>query len=157
MPRLVKATHPTGLQKRLIDEVASMMRANNKRLTHLAKETGIGKSYLSLLLHGHRQGTMATWDLLISTGKSWGNIIPQRLLVDGYDRPIEVDDVDDSDAPAPPHEGSVFDTSGPPPDWAIPGPVVQAEHEQTAGTAWPSAEVVGKPPKQNPFRPQGST
>lgn len=99
MPQHVKAEHPTGLQKRLIDEVTSMMRANDKKLTDLARETGLGKSYLSLLLHGKRPGTMATWDLLIATGKSWGIVVPQRLLVDGYNpkRPMPpLGDLDDT-------------------------------------------------------------
>lgn len=99
MPQHVKAEHPTGLQKRLIDEVASMMRANDKKLSDLARDTGLGKSYLSLLLHGKRPGTMATWDLLIATGKSWGIVVPQRLLVDGYNpkRPTPpLGDLDDT-------------------------------------------------------------
>lgn len=140
MTKYTKAPQPTGLQKRLINEVTSMMRANSKRLVDLSRETGLGRSYLSLLLHGHRAGTMATWDLLIRTGRSWGIVQPIRLMVDGYDDPVDLTDI----------EGDEFDARKEPPN----GEVMVVESLREAGYEASTFPPAPQPVRVNKFRPE---
>lgn len=66
-----KATQfPTDLQRRLAGEVTAGMKRTGQTQADLSRRTGIGEPHISLLLHGHRVGSMQAWDALIVAANS---------------------------------------------------------------------------------------
>lgn len=57
--------HPTDLQRRLVAQVAAGLDRTGKKRADLARDTGLKAPYVSQMLSFERQGTIASWDLLL--------------------------------------------------------------------------------------------
>lgn len=71
--------HPTDLQRRLAAEVKAGCERTGKKPADLARETGIKPPYVTQMLNFSRQGTIASWDLLLRAVGVAGWLVPKPV------------------------------------------------------------------------------
>lgn len=95
------AAGTTPLQRRLASEVRAGLARTGRTQADLAKATGIGTPHISLLLHGHRNGSIRTWDALIREACRIAEGLSMAVVAEG--------------APMAPNSASTTAISRPPP------------------------------------------